>query len=79
MAVSYKKLFKLMIDKDIKRKDLKALTGLSYATISKLDKGENVQVEVLEKICIKLGCQLSDIAEVSNDEQNFTIVFKGDN
>ncbi len=68
MAVSYKKLFKLMIDKDIKRKDLKALTGLSYATISKLDKGENVQVEVLEKICIKLGCQLSDIAEVSNDE-----------
>ena len=68
MAVSYKKLFKLMIDKDIKRKDLKEMTGLSYATISKLDKGENVQVEVLEKICIKLGCQLSDIAEVSNDE-----------
>ncbi len=68
MAVSYKKLFKLMIDKDIKRKDLKAMTGLSYATISKLDKGENVQMEVLEKICIKLGCQLSDIAEVSNDE-----------
>ena len=67
MAVSYKKLFKLMIDKDIKRKDLKEMTGLSYATISKLDKGDNVQMEVLDKICTKLHCQLSDIAEIISD------------
>lgn len=64
MAVSYKKLFKLMIDRDIKRKDLKEMTGLSYATIAKLDKGENVQMEVLDKICTNLKCQLSDIADI---------------
>ncbi len=64
MAVSYKKLFKLMIDKDMKRKDLIQKTGLSYATIAKLENGENVQVEVLERICREFKCQLSDIAEI---------------
>ena len=64
MAVTYKKLFKLMIDKDLKKKDLKAMTGLSYSTIAKLENGENVQMEVLDKICTKLDCQLSDVAEV---------------
>jgi len=64
MAVSYKKLFKLLIDKDMKRKDLKAKTGLSYATIAKLEKGENVQMDVLEKICKEFKCQLGDIAEM---------------
>ena len=68
MAVSYKKLFKLMIDKDMKRKDLIKKTGLSYATITKLEKGENVQMEVLERICKEFKCQLSDIAEVSFDD-----------
>ena len=67
MAVSYKKLFKLMIDRDIKRKDLKEMTGLSYATIAKLEKGENVQMDVLDKICVQLKCQLSDIAEIVNN------------
>jgi len=66
MAVSYKKLFKLMIDKDMKRKDLIQKTGLSYATITKLEKGENVQVEVLERICKIFNCQLNDIAEIIN-------------
>lgn len=65
MAVSYKKLFKLMIDRDIKRKDLKEMTGLSYATIAKLEKGENVQMDVLDKICTNLKCQLSDIADIN--------------
>ena len=64
MAVTYKKLFKLMIDKDLKKKDLKAMTGLSYSTIAKLENGDNVQMEVLDKICTKLECQLSDVAEV---------------
>ena len=62
MAVTYKKLFKLMIDKDLKKKDLKAMTGLSYSTIAKLENGDNVQMEVLDKICTKLECQLSDVA-----------------
>jgi DNA-binding Xre family transcriptional regulator len=72
MAVSYKKMFKLMIDHDMKGKDLKEKTGLSYGTIAKLEKGENVQMEVLEKICKEFKCQLSgqlsDIAEIVFDE-----------
>ena len=68
MAVSYKKMFKLMIDHDMKRKDLKEKTGLRYGTIAKLEKGENVQMEVLEKICKEFKCQLSDIAEIVFDE-----------
>ncbi len=64
MAVSYQKLFKLMRDKNMKRKDLIERAGISYATIAKLDKGENVQMEVLEKICEEFKCQLGDIAEM---------------
>ena len=64
MAISYKRLFKLMIDKDIRKKDLKEITGLSYGTIAKLERGENVQMDVLEKICLSLHCQLEDVAEV---------------
>lgn len=67
MAVSYKKLFKLMIDKDMKRKDLIKKTGLSYATIAKLENGDNVQMEVLERICKEFKCQLDDIAEIIFD------------
>lgn len=68
MAVSYKKLFKLMIDRDIKKKQLKEMTGLSYGTIAKIEKGENVQMDVLDKICVQLKCQLSDVAEIMFDE-----------
>lgn len=67
MAVSYDKLFILMHDKKMKRKDLIERAGISYATIAKLKKGDNVQMEVLEKICRELKCQLSDIAEIKLD------------
>jgi len=67
MAVSYQKLFDLMREKKMKRKDLIELAGISYATIAKLEKGENVQMEVLEKICCEFKCQLSDIAEIIFD------------
>jgi len=74
MAVSYKKLFKLMIDKDLKKKDLKNATGISYSTIGKLENGENVTVDVLEKICTALDCSFDDISEiVSNKEGSLTI------
>ena len=69
MAISYKRLFKLMIDRDIKKKDLKQSTGLSYTTISKLEKGENVPADVLDKICCQLECQLNDIAEIIPDKE----------
>lgn len=64
MAVSYKKLFKLMIDKDIKKKDLVGKTGIAYSTIRKLENGENVNVEVLEKICRALDCTFDDVVEL---------------
>lgn len=69
MAISYKRLFKLMIDRDMKKKDLKQINRRSYTTISKLVKGKNVTVDVLDKICCQLGCQLNDIAEIIPDKE----------
>ena len=67
MAVSYKKLFKILIDRDMKKKEFREFVGISYATMSKLEKGENTTVEVLEKICLKLGCGIDDIMEILPD------------
>ena len=67
MAVSYKKLWKLLIDKDMKKKDLRTLTGVSYSTLLKMENGEYVSLDVLDRICRSLHCQLSDIAEVLPD------------
>ena len=64
MAISYKRLFKLMIDKDLKKKDLIRMTGISYSTIMKLENGENMNVEVLEKICRALDCTFDEIVEL---------------
>ena len=64
MAVNYKKLWKLLIDKDIKKKDLSAMVGVSPATITKMGKGGHVTTEVLVKICSALGCKVEDIIEI---------------
>ena len=64
MAVSYKKLWKLLIDKEIKKKDLSAMAGVSPATITKMGKGGHVTTEVLVKICSALGCKVEDIIEI---------------
>ena len=64
MAVSYKKLWKLLIDKDIKKKDLSTKAGISPATITKMGKGGHVTTEVLVKICAALDCQIDDIMEI---------------
>ena len=70
MAVSYKKLWKLLLDKDMKKKDLRAATGLSSVSVAKLGKNENVGVDVLEKICSSLDCDISDIVEyISEDDK----------
>lgn len=68
MAVSYKKLWKLLIDKDIKKKDLSAMAGISPATITKMGKGGHVTTEVLVKICNALDCKVEDILEVVSDK-----------
>lgn len=64
MAVSYKKLWKLLIDKDIKKKDLSSMACVSPATITKMGKGGHVTTEVLVKICSALGCKVEDIIEI---------------
>ena len=66
MAVSCKKLWKLLIDKDIKKKDLSAMAGISPATITKMGKGGHITTEVLLKICSALDCKIEDIVEISN-------------
>lgn len=70
MAISYKRLWKLLIDKDMKKRDLEKAAGLSHYTISKLNRGENVTAEVLAKICIALECSMDDIMEII-PEDNF--------
>jgi len=68
MAISYKKLWKLLIDKDMKKKDLQKLAHVSSASITKLGKNENVNTEILEKICTALSCDISDIMEMVPDD-----------
>lgn len=68
MPVSYKNLWKLLIDRDMKKRDLCEIAGLSHAVISKLGKNENVTVETLVKICKALNCELSDIVEIVDSE-----------
>jgi putative transcriptional regulator len=64
MAISYKKLWKLLIDKDMKKKDLQHVAGISSASVTKLSKNENVNTDILQKICIALSCDISDIMEM---------------
>lgn len=67
MAVSYKKLWKLLIDKDMKKKDLRLATGMSTTSLAKLGKNENVNTEILVKVCKFLECDIGDIMEVIED------------
>ena len=64
MAISYKKLWKLLIDRDMKKKDLVALSGISQSSVTKMGKNENVNTDVLVRICRALNCDIGDIAEI---------------
>lgn len=68
MAISYKKLWKLLIDRDMKKKDLRERANISSTIIAKLGKNENVTTDVLVRICAALGCDISDIMEIVPDE-----------
>lgn len=68
MVASYKKLWKLLIDKDLKKKDLEILAGISHYTVCKLNKGDNVTSDILGKICKALDCSVEDIMEFVEDE-----------
>ena len=69
MAVSYNKLWKLLIDRNMKKKELGEAAGISNSLIAKLGKNENVTVEVLVKICSALNCGIDDIMELIPDDR----------
>lgn len=69
MSVSYNKLWKLLIDKNMKKKDLGSAAGISNSLIAKLGKNENVTVDVLVRICAALNCSLEDIMELIPDNK----------
>ena len=69
MAISYKKLWKLLIDKDMMKKDLREMTGVSTTTMARLSKDENVSPEILLKICSALNCDVGDIIEFIPDKK----------
>ena len=69
MATSYKKLWKLLIDKDLKKKDLERMAKVSHYTINKLNKGENITTDILERICNALDCTANDIMEFVPDDK----------
>lgn len=68
MSISYKKLYKLLIDRDMKKKDLKEKAEIGNSTMTKLANNENVTVEVMAKICSALECKMDDIIEIISDE-----------
>ena len=63
MKMCYKKLWKLLIERDLKKKDLQALAGISSASITKMSKNENINTDILVKICDALKCDVADIME----------------
>lgn len=67
MKVSYKKLFKLLIDKEMKKTEFAKKIGIGQNTLAKLSKNENVSMEVLIKICEGLNCKIEDIVEFVNE------------
>ena len=71
MAVSYKKLWKLLIDKEMKKKDLQSVAGISWSSVTKLSKGENVSMDVLIQICTALNCDVGDVMELLPDEKEY--------
>ena len=68
MRISYNRLWKLLIDKNLKKKDLMERCGISSASVAKLTKGDNITTDVLIKICEEMNCHLKDIME-SIDER----------
>ena len=70
MAFSYSKLWKLLIDKKMMKKDLIAMTNINSSTMAKLGKDLPVSMDVLGRICIALDCNIGDIVDVINDENN---------
>ena len=70
VAISYNKLWKLLIDKGIKKTELKTLAGVSTNVIAKLGKNDPVSMETLAKICTALNCDIAEIVKMTSDKEN---------
>lgn len=64
MMISYKKLWKLLIDRDLKKKDLMEMAGISQSSVTKLGHNESISTDILVRICKALDCDISDILEL---------------
>jgi len=73
MAVCYKKLWKLLIDKDMKKKDLIQAAGISQSSLYKLRRQENVNTDILVRICAALNCDIGDIMEIVPDDSSSSV------
>lgn len=69
MATSYKRLWKLLIDKDMKKRDLERVANISHYTVSKLNRGNNITTQVIERICLALECTPDQMMEIIPDEE----------
>lgn len=67
MRISYNKLWKMLIDMNMKKSDLKEKAGISSASLAKLGKGDNITTDVLLRICVAMNCHLEDIMETVDD------------
>ncbi len=70
MAISYNRLWKLLIDNHMKKKDLKEKAELSTATMAKLGKNESVSLDVLVRVCKVLNCEIGDVVEIAKDQKD---------
>lgn len=69
MEVNYKRLWKLLIDKNLLKKDLREMAGISTNAMAKMGKGEDVSTQVLKKICQALDCKIEDIIEIASEDR----------
>ena len=69
MQLSYKKLWKMLIDQDMSKQDLREKAGISSASKAKLGKGENITTDVVLKICKTMNCKVEDIIETISDDE----------
>ena len=67
MAICYNRLWKLLIDKGLKKTDLKAIANISNSSLAKLGKGEYVSMEIIERLCRALDCNVEDIMEITSE------------
>ena len=77
MTFSYKKLWKLLIDRDMTRTDLRTATGISSCTLAKMSKGEGIAMNIVAKICTTLKCDVGDILELIPDVESPNTTLEG--